>query len=162
MKSRIATALLLAAVLLCGCANDYKKVSVTSCKMLNDVDFALRQGNMHTALSLEFTVDNPTSSKFEIADASALVYDKNGTEFGRVTLREAFQVKPKVQEPVVVGIDIAVFDPMALLFGGNLSLDGKIADITVKIKQNGIGPKTIEFKKVSLQALVKRFNLTVL
>jgi len=152
--------MLLAALLLGSCTNDYKKVSITSCRLTEEMSFGLRQGKMHATVDFEVIVDNPTASKFEVVDANMVIYEKDGTEFGYVNTVQNFVILPKGERPVTVGLDFTVNDPMKILFGGGLNIKSKEADFTISIKQNGIGPKKIEYKKVPVRVILNAINLT--
>jgi len=158
MKRRIA-AIFLAAMLLSGCANDYKKVTVTSCHILNNTEIGLKQGKMHATVGVEASVDNKSGSKFEISEANATVYEKDGTEFGTVTAACPVVVEPRKTQTLTVSLDLAVNDPMALLFGGIPSFNEKNVDIYITAKQNGVGPKKIEMKNIPANTLLNQIKV---
>ena len=158
MKSRLA-ALFLALLMLSGCANDYKKVSVNSCRILNCTEFGLKQGRMHAVLGVELDICNLSGSKFEITEAKAVIFDKDGTEFGTVASTVPAVIEPNKRQPVTIHLDFAVNDPMELLFGGMPPLDDKSADLYVSARQNGIGLKRMEWKKIPLDTVMKQIKL---
>jgi len=160
MKLRILASITLALLLLSSCANDYQKVSFNSCKVSSATEFGLSRGKMRATLVYEFNVNNDSKSKFEVVDANALVFDKNGTEFANISLVEPITVlADKNGQSLLVPLEITLFNPMDALLNGSFNVEGTTADIAVNVRQNGLLAKKMERKKVPVKSIMQRFKI---
>lgn len=159
MKLRSIVYVAIALLLLSSCANDYQKVTITDGRIASATEFGLSKGKMRATLLYEINVDNASKSKFEVLDAYAFLFDKSGTEFASVSIVEPVTIPAGNLQKIMVPLEITLFDPLYLLTNGSLVLEDNTADITVKVRQNGIVAKTFERKKMPVKSLMKRFKI---
>lgn len=159
MKLRSIVYIVLAILLLGSCTNDYQKITVNSCKVSSATEFGLSKGKMRAALLYEVNLDNASKSKFEVVEANAFMFDKSGTEFAIIALAEPVTIAAGNLQRVMVPVEITLIDPLYVFTNGSLVFKDNTADITIKVRQNGIMAKTIERKKVPVNSLMKRFKM---
>jgi len=155
IMKRILFSVLLPVLILSGCSlNDYKKLKFKSYDVASVTDFAYAKAAVSACVELDLSIENPTSSKFELLSLDASLYTEKGTKFADATSARAVMIPAHSDDVFPLFLNATIYNPLVVALSQKVDYSTMTADIDALVRMGRI-EKRIKKEKVAVKALLE-------